>query len=158
LCPISSTSFDSQKDSPTLYTSDIYSAGLKDDKSPLAEYTVNVTNTGNVVSDVSVLGFLTTSNLTALPGVSPPLSTLFGFDKVHNLAPGATATVYFFVGMRQLLHVDEKGDKWIIPGDYTVYWGTSRVKELSHTFSIKGQPTLFKEWMGKYHKKQAMME
>jgi len=60
--------------------------------------------------------------------------------------------------MRQLLHVNDQGDKWILPGEYTVYWGTSKVRELSHTFTIKGEPILFKEWKGKSYNKDIQME
>ena len=55
-------------------------------------YSVNVTNTGAVKSDVSVLAFLTG---TGEPGA--PLQQLFDFDRVAALAPGQTATLFFSV-------------------------------------------------------------
>jgi len=141
--------------SPILYTTDLLKAGMVDDRAPYVEYTVNVTNTGSVVSDVSVLGFLSTQpDPSHRAAQSPPISTLFGFDKVHSLGPGQTATVYFFVTVRQLLHVDSEGDQWLLPGFYEVYWGDSSNKQLSHQFEIQGEALLFKEWKGKNWKKQ----
>jgi len=140
--------------SPILYTADLYKAGMADDRAPASEYTINVTNTGSVASDVSVLGFLSTQPDPSHPAAaSPPLSTLFGFDKLHALAPGQSATVYFFVTVRQLVHVDSTGDKWLLPGKYQVYWGDSANKIIAHEFELAGEPTLFKEWKGKNWKK-----
>ena len=53
-------------------------------------YAVNITNSGNVVSDVSVLAFL---QGTGEPDT--PLRQLFDFERVAALAPGQTATVIF---------------------------------------------------------------
>lgn len=62
---------------------------------------VNVTNTGSMDSDYVVLGFLTP------PGAGTngiPLSSLFGFDRVH-VAVGQTVTVWLGVGARDLTRV-----------------------------------------------------
>jgi len=139
---------------PILYTSDLLKSGLADDRAPAIDYSINVTNTGNVPSDVSVLAFLSGQPDPTHPAAaSPPLSTLVGFDKLISLQPGQTATVYFFVQVRQLLHVDAAGDKWLLPGVYETFWGDSANKEISHKFQIQGQPALFKEWKGKHWNK-----
>jgi len=155
---MASTSFDSRLlatkkiSVPTLHTADLHKLGLSDKKAAAVQYSVNVTNTGKVVSDVSVLGFLTTSpaDRSHPAGQQPPISTLYGFDKVLGLAPGKMVTVYFYIQVRQLLHIDPNGDKWLLPGEYQSYWGDSKNKELQHSFTIEGEPLLLEEWKGKY--------
>ena len=71
------------------------------DDAPTAQYSVNVTNTGTVDSDYTVLGFLKP------PGAGTngvPLETLFGFERVRVRA-GDTVTVWLGVGARALTHV-----------------------------------------------------
>jgi beta-D-xylosidase 4 len=60
------------------------------DNHVLAEYYVNVTNTGDIDADDVVLGFLKPPG-GGVGGV--PLQTLFGFERVHVKA-GATVQVY----------------------------------------------------------------
>ena len=58
----------------------------------LPQYQVNVTNTGTVTSDVSVLAFIDGPD-----GNDPnaPIQQLFDFQRVSQLAPGETATLFF---------------------------------------------------------------
>ena len=58
----------------------------------LPQYQVNVTNTGTVKSDVSVLAFIDGPD-----GNDPnaPIQQLFDFQRVSQLAPGETATLFF---------------------------------------------------------------
>ena len=81
------------------------------------QYVCNVTNTGAVASDVSVLGFYSTG----LPG--EPLQELFDFARVAALAPGATATVQLTLPPWVAATIDEAGARWATPGAFRVRVG-----------------------------------
>jgi len=81
------------------------------------QYVCNVTNTGSVVSDVSVLGFFSTG----LPG--EPLQELFDFARVAALAPSATATVTLTLPAGVAATVDADGTKALTPGAFAVRVG-----------------------------------
>ena len=84
------------------------------------QFTVNVTNTGNVAADDVVLGFLTPPN----PGVDgAPLKSLFGFERVH-VEPGETVSVYLYPALTDFVRVHkETGELVVQPGDYEVTFG-----------------------------------
>jgi len=85
--------------------------------SPLGSITIIVTNIGTVTSDDVVLGFLVPPN----PGQNGnPLKYLFGFTRVHNLAPNKQATVNFPVTAWDLSLVDTEGKRSAIPGTFKV--------------------------------------
>jgi len=81
------------------------------------QYVCNVSNTGAVTSDVSVLGFFSTG----LPG--EPLQELFDFARVAALAPGATATVTLTLPAGVAAVVDAAGEKSLVPGAFRVWVG-----------------------------------
>ena len=86
---------------------------------PLVNYEVNVTNTGSVDSDEVVLGFLKP------PGAGEngvPLQTLYGFERVHVPA-GKTVTVQLYPSLADFSQVDENGDRYELPGEYTFHFG-----------------------------------
>ena len=117
------------------------SAQVNDHSSaPFMTYSANITNTGSVRSDVSILLFMNSS----VPDT--PRQTLIGYVHVHRLAPGATQTVYFDVDMNSVLYVDQEGDRWLMPGDYHFYIGHAGHAEHSHRFSMAGEPSLVQEW------------
>ena len=116
-------------------------AQVKDRSSaPFMTYSANVTNTGSVRSDLSILLFMNSS----VPDT--PMQTLIGYVHVHRLAPGETQTVYFDVDMAALLYVDQEGDRWLMPGDYQFYIGHAGHVEHSHTFTMEGPPSLVQQW------------
>ena len=81
---------------------------------PLAQYVVEVTNTGSIDADDVVLGLLKP------PGAGvggTPLQTLFGFERVH-LAPGASTTLSFTVNATQLALADAEGHASLHAGRY----------------------------------------
>jgi beta-D-xylosidase 4 len=73
-------------------------------------YAVNVTNTGAVMSDVSVLAFLSTG----LP--NDPLQQLFDFQRAAALAPGQTVTLFFTVPLDTAARVSSAGEVQLTPG------------------------------------------
>jgi len=103
---------------------------------PFITYAANVTNTGNVRASTSVLLFLNSS----LPNTAP--QTLIGYVYVSELAAGETRTVYFDIQQKQITQVDEMGDRWLLPGDYSVFIGYAGHVEHELTFSLTGQASI----------------
>ena len=114
---------------------------VKDQSSaPFLTYSCNVTNTGAVQSDVSVLLFMNST----VPDT--PRQTLVGYVHVHGLAAGATQTVYFDVDMSRVLYADAQGDRWLMPGDYRFFIGHAGHAEHEHTFIMEGEAALIQQW------------
>lgn len=74
----------------------------------------NVQNTGAMAGDEVLELYLTQPQ-----GLETPLRVLAGFKRVH-LAPGQSAHVSFTIDPRSLSQVDQKGNRVILPGQYTV--------------------------------------
>ena len=116
-------------------------AEVKDHSSaPFLPYSANVTNTGSVASDISVLLFMNSS----VPDT--PQQTLIGYVHVHRLAPGSTRTVYFDVDMSSMLYVDAEGDRWLMPGQYRFFIGHAGHAEHEHVFTMEGPASLVQQW------------
>lgn len=106
-----------------------------DGKKVLAQiYRVNVTNTGSVLGDDVVLGFITPSNTSSVDP-SPPLKQLFGFERIR-LDIGQTTQVFFPLNVQSLLRVAHDGSKWLEPGSYHILIGTKHM----HTIYLRGKP------------------
>jgi len=105
-----------------------------------ATVTVDVKNTGSVAGDEVVELYLTQPK-----GFETPLRKLAGFKRVH-LGPGESQTVRLTVGPRPLGQVNEKGDRVILPGEYTVSIGGAQPQEAASkqtgTFKVNGNVTL----------------
>ena len=88
---------------------------------PLAQYLVNVTNTGTVDADDAVLGFMQP------PGAGQdgvPLQILFGFERVHVKA-GQTVTVSLYPSLSDFTQADVDGIRVVLPGEYTFKFGVA---------------------------------
>jgi len=85
---------------------------------------VTVTNTSAVPGDEVVEAYLKT------PQPDGPIHSLAGFQRVH-LAAGATRTVAVTIDPRSLSSVDEKGDRAILPGKYTLSLGGAQPQDTS---------------------------
>jgi len=105
-------------------------------RAPFITYAVNVTNTGRVTSDTSVLLFVNST----VPDT--PKQSLIGYVHIHDLAPGTTVTRYFDVSLAGLQYVDQMGDKWLMPGDYSVFVGHAGMAHQQHQFTINGNKQL----------------
>ncbi len=74
-----------------------------------------------------------------------PLRVLAGFSRVH-LAPGQTTRVAIRIDPRTLGQVDEKGERVVVPGTYTVTVGGAQPAEfpgaVTATFTVAGTRTL----------------
>ena len=86
-------------------------------KSP-AGYDVKVTNTGNVNSECSVLGFVSSDHNDA-----PVNKELLDFARVGPLKPGESTIVHLSLPATVLSIVDKDGVQSILPGKYNVEFG-----------------------------------
>ena len=96
------------------------------------QFAVNVTNSGNVTSDVSVLAFWS-SNVTG-----EPLNELFDFQRVAALKPGSTATVTFSLPPDVAATATEEGTMVVRPGVYRVSFGDPSVGYLRGSVTLTG--------------------
>jgi len=92
---------------------------------PLAEYQVNVTNTGNYDADDVVLGFIIPPDAGK---DGNPIKTLFGFERVH-VPKGQTVSVFLYPSFGDFTRVDTNGKRVPVPGDYVVHFGIPETHE-----------------------------
>jgi beta-glucosidase len=101
---------------------------------------VDVKNTSNRAGDEVVQLYLTQPKA----GVTP-LRTLGGFTRVH-IEPGQTTHVGLQLDPRTIGQVNEKGERVIVPGTYTVAIGGAQPVEypgsVTSTFDVTGTETL----------------
>ena len=102
------------------------------------DYSVVVTNTGKIPGDEVVLAYLKPQarSFETLP-VGTPVETkrLFGFQRVH-LEPGASTTLTFSVGTRQLQMVDIDGHAALHSGKFSVVFSRGHGAELSAPITV----------------------
>ncbi len=104
---------------------------LVEARAPLAQYAVNVTNTGDVDAADVILGFITPPDA-GKNGV--PLQSLFGFDRVF-LKAGETKTVYLAAGLRDFTTVVANGTRVPAPGQHRVRFGLAETRDLGMGFA-----------------------
>jgi len=104
-------------------------------------FSVNITNTGGVTSDVSALAFFSSGQ----PG--EPVQQLFDFQRVAALAPGVTTTVYFTLPPAVAARVSAAGEQVVTPGTYHIAIGDVEGGpngRVHGTVTLTGEPfTLF---------------
>ena len=81
-------------------------------------YTVNVTNSGHMVGDEVVLGFINSSD-----EADAPIRELFAFERVH-LNPGESQVVHLTVPPQVLSVVNKNGVEAVVEGKYCVKIGS----------------------------------
>jgi beta-glucosidase len=100
----------------------------------------DVKNTGAMAGDEVVELYLTQPE-----AFETPLRVLAGFKRVH-LGPGESAHVSLTIDPRSLGQVDEKGNRVIVPGDYTVSLGGAQPQEATSVqigkFNLTGEAEL----------------
>jgi len=124
--------------------SDLIVGARIDDGTTDVSWTVNVTNTGRVTSDVVVLAYVYSNN--SVGGITPPIKELFDFQRVHMLAPGNTVKLILGVDYRVLSTIDQDGHSWLIPGEYEL--ALNNEKDLTHRLTLHGEPMLIEDWPG----------
>lgn len=106
----------------------------------LDTFTVNVRNTGRVTSDYVALLFVNSKN-----GPAPhPNKELISYVRLHDIAPGRTATAKLEVTLGSIARADENGDLWLFPGTYQLTVDTDAV--LKTSFQLTGSATRISEW------------
>ncbi len=103
----------------------------------IANFRVNVTNTGSLAGDDVVLAFITPPQL-LVSGETPPIKQLFGFERVH-LNVSETVEIFFPMSIDALLSVAHDGSKWLHPGFYRIMIG----KQWMHAIELRGQSALW---------------
>ena len=93
---------------------------------------VNVTNTGTVTSDISVLAFLSTG----IPG--DPLSQLFDFARASMVSPGETRTLFFTVPLDIAARVGRDGEVTLHRGVQVMRVGLPGEQMLEGSLEIAG--------------------
>ena len=100
----------------------------------------DVRNTGAVAGDEVVELYLTQP-----PGAEIPLRVLAGFKRVH-LAPGQSAHVSLTIDPLSLGQVDQKGNRVLVPGEYSVSLGGAQPQDaawvLTGKFNVTGTAEL----------------
>jgi beta-glucosidase len=100
----------------------------------------DVKNTGSMAGDEVVELYLTQPK-----GFETPLRVLAGFKRVH-LEPGQSEHVSLTIDPRSLGQVDAKGNRAIVPGEYSVSLGGAQPQEAasaqSGKFTITGKAEL----------------
>jgi xylan 1,4-beta-xylosidase len=79
----------------------------------LPQYQVNVTNTGSVTSDVSVLAFI---DAPENKDPDTPIQQVFDFQRVSQLAPNTTVTLFFTATVDSIALVGQDGTAKVTTG------------------------------------------
>jgi beta-glucosidase len=99
-----------------------------------------VTNTGKVAGDEVVELYLKQPS-----AYETPIRELAGFERIH-LSPGQSRHVTLTIAPRSLGQVGERGNRSILPGDYTVSLGGGQPGDtpgvLSAQFTVTGKKEL----------------
>jgi len=109
-----------------------YFPSLESLNAPMAEYRVDVTNTGNYDADDAVLGFIVPPDA-GKDGV--PLKYLFGFERVH-VPRGKTVSVFLYPSVSDFTKVDVYGNRVPVPGDYVVQFGVTETHQYGQGLAV----------------------
>lgn len=110
------------------------------DKCPFTTISVDVQNTGGVTSDYSVLAFLGGQH-----GPQPyPNKRLAAYTRLHSIAGGASSTADLQMTLGRLGRVDEMGNTWLYPGDYSIMIDTQPLATTN--FTLTGEAMCLDEW------------
>ncbi len=101
---------------------------------------VNVTNTGNTMSDYVALLFVSGEF-----GPRPyPLKTLVAYTRAHDIAGGTSQTANLNLTLGGLSRVDKDGNTVLYPGDYSLQLDVLPLLEVS--FKLVGEPVVLDHW------------
>ena len=137
----STFSYSVQQTASVYQIAELSAAAKLDDKQADVSITVNVTNTGRVVSEVVVLAFV--SSNASMVGVSPPIKELFDYAR-PLLAPGESTVLIFGLSYRVLAHVDEHGHQWLLPGRYKL--AINNDEDAVQHVELQGEPVMIEDF------------
>ena len=107
--------------------------------------TVSVQNTGQVSGDEVVQVYVEPPKLSGKPFI--PNIELVGFERV-TIAPSATHVGHYEVNAYSLSLVDEDGEHYVFPGQYTVVVSGGLESKVTGKFTIDGSVTNVQECPG----------
>lgn len=122
-------------------------AGPNGGLSNVATLTANIKNTGGrskSVSDYVGLLFLSSANAGPAPR---PAKKLVSYSRVRDIGPGTAKELSLKLNLGELARSDDKGDRWIYPGDYTLALDTDA--SLTAKFTLTGQAAKLDAYPGK---------
>ena len=106
---------------------------------------VSVQNTGQVLGDEVVQVYVEPPKLSGKPFI--PNIELVGFERV-TIAPSATHVGHYEVNAYSLSLVDEDGEHYVFPGQYTVVVSGGLESKVTGQFTIDGSVTNVKDCPG----------
>lgn len=110
------------------------------DLCPFQTVNVTVTNTGKLASDFVTLGFIAGAH-----GPQPyPIKQLVAYERLFNVAGGASATAKLNLTLGSLARHDEQGNAVVYPGDYAVLIDVPTQAVLN--FTLTGTQAVLDEW------------
>lgn len=126
----------------SVYNINDLSANAKvDDKLKDIALTINVTNTGAVLSEVVVLAYV--SSNASIDGISPPIKELFDYAR-PLLTPGESTVLIFGLSYRVLAHVDQDGHQWLLPGKYKL--AINNEEAAVHHIELQGEAAMIEDF------------
>jgi len=110
------------------------------DLCPFTSLLVNITNTGNTLSDYSTLVFLAGAF-----GQPPyPKKSLVAYQRLHNITAGSSQMASLNLTLGSLSRVDQSGNRVLYPGEYAVVIDTQPLAVV--WFTITGDQAVLDEW------------
>lgn len=101
---------------------------------------VEVTNTNKVVSD-----YVTLAYLSGTFGPAPhPKKSLVAYQRLFAISGGSSATASLNLTLGSLARVDEKGNKVLYPGDYSLLIDNQPLTSIN--FTLSGDQAVLDEW------------
>ena len=110
------------------------------DRCGFASVAVNVTNAGTTASDYVTLGYIA-GNFGPPP---QPKKSLVSYQRLFNIAGGASGTATLNLTLASLARVDEMGNKVLYPGDYSLLIDNSPLAMAN--FTLTGDQKVLENW------------
>lgn len=110
------------------------------DRCKFASVQIEITNTGTTASDYVTLGYIAGNH-----GPSPqPKKSLVSYQRLFNIAGGATDTATLNITLASLLRVDEMGNKVLYPGNYSLLVDNGPLAVAN--FTLTGDQEVLENW------------
>ncbi|KAJ7089098.1 beta-xylosidase [Mycena epipterygia] len=117
------------------------SASAHLDLAPFDTFWVAVQNSGVVASDFVALLFVKTANAGPAPF---PNKELVSYVRLKGIGAGQQATASLAVTLGSIARVDDAGNAWLYPGDYTLLADVPTA--ITHNFRLMGTKAQITHW------------
>ena len=108
---------------------------------PLLDFTVDVTNTGNVASDYSAMLFANTISAGPAPY---PNKWLVGIDRLAEIQPRGSSTMTISLPIGALARANSQGNLVVYPGSYELALNTDR--SVVYQLTLTGDAATIQKW------------